>query len=593
MLQGDLTPLAAPWFTNSEDYAQVTSAQSYERLDGAFRRWRDLFSAAENQRDMARRIMDTYALPASEKNAARSRHAQALDQIHLLQKGSSSSTSDFYTYRYLATEGFLPGYNFPRLPLMAYIPASNDGRGRQAFLQRPRFLALSEFGPRSLVYHEGRAYRVTRAMLSLGSHEGTGAGANLPTRNVRLCAACGAGHFDETASTCHACGTPLGDAEIVKNIYRIENVATHPAERITANDEERQRVGFELQTTFQWAIRDQVRDVRQSVAHDQDGALLHLSYGSGATITRINKGLRRRANRTQFGFKIDPVTGYWAKNDDEDADAVDPTAQPRQWIVPTVEDRKNALLIKPAAPDLSQAALTTLQHALLRGLEEVFQLEEGEILGEPLPNRDKRNGFLLYEATEGGAGVLTRLVSQPESLAMIARAALRIMHFDVPEEGDLSQVVRLSDVPGTACVAGCYKCLLSYFNQPDHEQIDRRDEAVQRTFLRLAMTPTTEVAPSASVTPSSPQPPAAGPLAAWMKAAAEHDVPPCDHSPLQVLDIAVPLVWRSHYAAGTIEPFSPEVEAALLDKGFEIVRFGDDKDQWPAAFGQLRQLLGR
>jgi hypothetical protein len=31
--------------------------------------------------------------------------------------------SDFETYRYLAEQGFLPGYNFPRLPLMAFIPA--------------------------------------------------------------------------------------------------------------------------------------------------------------------------------------------------------------------------------------------------------------------------------------------------------------------------------------------------------------------------------------------------------------------------------------------------------------------------------------
>ena len=31
--------------------------------------------------------------------------------------------------------------------------------------QRARFLAISEFGPGSLVYHEGRAYRVDRALL--------------------------------------------------------------------------------------------------------------------------------------------------------------------------------------------------------------------------------------------------------------------------------------------------------------------------------------------------------------------------------------------------------------------------------------------
>ena len=29
------------------------------------------------------------------------------------------------------------------------------------------------------------------------------------------------------------------------------------------------------------------------------------------------------------------------------------------------------------------------------------------------------------------------------------------------------------------CVKGCYRCLLSYYNQPDHELIDRTDEAVE------------------------------------------------------------------------------------------------------------------
>ena len=64
-------------------------------------------------------------------------------------------------------------------------------------------------------------------------------------------------------------------------------------------------------------------------------------------------------------------------------------------------------------------------------IESTFQLEESEIIAEPMPTRDDRKGVLFYEATEGGAGVLTRLVAEPERLATVARAALAIMHFDV------------------------------------------------------------------------------------------------------------------------------------------------------------------
>lgn len=80
--------------------------------------------------------------------------AQATDQLSILEQGKASNGSDFYSYRYLATKGFLPGYNFLRLPLYAFVPATQGG-SQGAFLQRARFLAISEFGPRSLIYHEG------------------------------------------------------------------------------------------------------------------------------------------------------------------------------------------------------------------------------------------------------------------------------------------------------------------------------------------------------------------------------------------------------------------------------------------------------
>jgi hypothetical protein len=38
----------------------------------------------------------------------------------------------------------------------------------------------------------------------------------------------------------------------VRNLYRIETVETVPVERISINDEDRQRQGFELQTTYRF-----------------------------------------------------------------------------------------------------------------------------------------------------------------------------------------------------------------------------------------------------------------------------------------------------------------------------------------------------
>ena len=590
LVADDLTPEMAPWYPGRDAYADAIVASAAQRFDAAFHRWRDLFAAAEVQRDAARRTMDDYSTPYQEKRAAQSRHAQAVDQLNLLQRGKNAFSSDFYTYRYLATEGFLPGYNFPRLPLLAYIPASRDGGGRQTYLQRPRFLALAEFGPRSLVYHEGRAHRVVRALLSLDHREAATPDTQMPTNAVRICANCGAGHFGDDLSMCHSCETSLGDAEVVGNTYRIENVATQPAEQITANDEERQRQGFDLQTTFEWAVRDQEIDVQRASARDDEGEIVSLAYGAGATITRLNKGLRRRADKKVLGFRIDPVSGYWAKNeDDEDENPLDPAASPRQWIVPSVQDRRNALLFKPADDTLSEVTMATVQHAILRGIEAVFQLEEGEMLAEPMPTRDVRNGFLLYEATEGGAGVLTRLVSQENVLATVARTALRIMHLAGGEDSLPESISDLSD-QGDPCVAACYRCLMSYYNQPDHEKLDRRDEDARALLMRLARARTVATAdpPADESLPVDGEDTREG---RWLAEASRRGIPAPDEKPLTAGDRSVSCVWRKHYVAAIIDEADHPALGPMEDLGFEVVQFEDSAD-WRAAFARLSSALG-
>ncbi|MBL8679270.1 MAG: DEAD/DEAH box helicase [Myxococcales bacterium] len=593
LLEEDLTPTLAPWYPGRDVFSDEIVESALKRFEEKFNRWRDLFSAAERQREAAHKTQTDYAAPSAEKKAALSRYLQAKDQLTLLQpdtRTSNSPSSDFNTYRYLATEGFLPGYNFPRLPLMAYIPATNDGR--QTYLQRPRFLALSEFGPRSLVYHEGRAYRVVRAMLSLNQQTNAGADVRLPTKTVRICKSCGASHWTDEPSMCHSCGASLGDAEIVNDTYRIENVSTQPAERITANDEERQRQGFELQTTFEWATRDHVLDVRRGVARDGDGEIVTLAYGPSATITRLNKGLRRRKNRTQLGFMIDPISGYWAKNEDEGEELLDPTASARQRIVPSVKDHKNALLLQPRDAELSQTTLTTLQHALLRGIEAVFQLEEGEILAEPMPQRDARTGFLFYEATEGGAGVLTRLVAEPERLAEVARRSLEIMHFDL-SAGLPNVATMLVDQPGTACVAACYRCVMSYFNQPDHEQLDRRDEDARSLLLRLAHGTTEGLAAPIPRRPTDPPSSTTGDLAStWRAYARDRELPPADSEPLVIDGHSIALVWRGHYVAALFSEQN-DLRRALEQKGFELVVLGEHEASWAEPTSALAKLLGR
>jgi len=152
------------WFAGPTPHAASVVAAAPDKFASAFERWRGLLAAAERQVEDATRTLKDYSISPQERRSAETRQAAGNIQIKLLLRGAEGQGSDFYVYRYLATEGFLPGYNFPRLPLMAFVPGGQGGKG-QRYIQRARFLAIAEFGPGSLVYHEGRAYRVDRALL--------------------------------------------------------------------------------------------------------------------------------------------------------------------------------------------------------------------------------------------------------------------------------------------------------------------------------------------------------------------------------------------------------------------------------------------
>lgn len=98
----------------------------------------------------------------------------------------TASQSDFYSYRYFASEGFLPEYSFPRLPISAFIPGRRAKAGTDDFLSRPRFLAISEFGPRNFVYHEGSRYVINRVILPVSSALDPESGRSIPTITAKI-----------------------------------------------------------------------------------------------------------------------------------------------------------------------------------------------------------------------------------------------------------------------------------------------------------------------------------------------------------------------------------------------------------------------
>ncbi|MCK5747336.1 MAG: ATP-dependent helicase, partial [Oricola sp.] len=126
------------WLDKVDDWVAETAGGAAEAFDRAFDRWRGLHQSARSQMIEAQKKLQRPGLSARERQRLDAQAQAASQQIGILENGQARNGSDFYTYRYLATEGFLPGYNFPRLPLYAFVPAGGSDT-RAAFLQRARF----------------------------------------------------------------------------------------------------------------------------------------------------------------------------------------------------------------------------------------------------------------------------------------------------------------------------------------------------------------------------------------------------------------------------------------------------------------------
>lgn len=564
-------------------------------------RWRELYRAAMAQQARANRTMLDASSSMKDKNSAKAARAEAEAQLDLLlAKGDRVMQSDFYSYRYFASEGFLPGYNFPRLPLSAFIPGRRGGRGTDEFLSRPRFLAISEFGPNAYVYHEGLRYQIVKAVLPVEA-DGTGA-ERIVKRSIKLCPDCGYLHPIEQIApdTCASCGAELPVP--VEQLFRLTNVGTRRRDRINSDEEERQRQGFEITTAFRFAEREGELSKQTATAASNGEPFVDLEYGHSATLWRMNLGLRRRRDQAVLGFLIDIDTGMWAKSEEVEDTAVTNEAEPQgkrtERVVPYVEDRRNCLVLTPSA-EWDATVMASLAAALKSAIQVTYQLEDSELAVESLPDRATRRSLLFYEAAEGGAGVLRRLVEDPTALPRVAARALELCHFDAT--GADTGHARGAKEP---CTAACYDCLMSYYNQPDHELLDRFQ--IADLLVQLSRS-AVEVSPNAlpreahferlmRLTDSDLE-------RRWLKAVRDGGFRlPTDAQPLvEAAGTRPDFLYHDHAVAVYVDgPVHDEdhiagddtmKREALEDLGYTVIAFRHD-DDWPALFTRFPEVFG-
>src|SRR5690606_36200171 len=130
------------------------------------------------------------------------------------------------------------------------------------------------------------------------------------------------------------------------------------------------------------------------------------------------------------GFWLDMNRGVWSRKEDPDNDSGSEVSEVNnadlRRVVPYVDDRQNTLLLTLQREGLARlkgedrtatsAHFLSLGYALKRGICSVFQLEENELDMELMPDDSNPHSLLFIESSEGGAGVLTRLLEEPGAM---------------------------------------------------------------------------------------------------------------------------------------------------------------------------------
>jgi len=362
----------------------------------------------------------------------------------------------WYLYRYLGGEGFLPGYAFPP---EATVLSFND---QESDLARNPVIALTEYAPGNFVYYRGQRYEVTHARPRTRQMQPD-------VEPVLACPACGRAYVgsDQTKRTVCLCGQNLSGVHPRQGLALSDMYARRRA-RITADEEERLRLGYELTKHYMAGGRRTVYRVSA-----EGGLAFQLTVEHGGQVLLLNRGVREREGEPR-GFTLCAKCHRWLMGENAEQKHVGtPTKRgecprgargedllQRLWLTQTVQS--DLVLLDVPLPDRAEAEpfYTTLLHTWLRALMVAFNLGESELDGflAPAPEGAQSYRLVLYETAVGGSGVLASLAEQSRLRMVVARVR-ELLH-----EGDSEG----------GCERACYDCLLSFYNQRDHELLDRR-----------------------------------------------------------------------------------------------------------------------
>ncbi|MEA3351932.1 MAG: DEAD/DEAH box helicase [Chloroflexota bacterium] len=432
------------WLTH--DFIQAAVSNFVDDLDYALDHWRQIY---RNLKDERAHINVRLGQETPEYMLDR-RRSMIENKMAQMREGKK----DWFMYRYLGQRGFLPGYAFP--PEAMHLAFSDQ----EDEIPRDPAIAIREYAPGNFVYYQGAQYEITHTRPSTKDLKPV-------TEPIVICFKCGRAYVgsEETKRSVCDCG---GSLQHPCHGLKMSDMFAIGRERITADEEERRRLGYE--TTQHYLGSGQA----MSYEVDLDGdTALKLTLEHKGEVLLINRGVRQKGEDAQ-GFTLCRKCFRWLMGDKAIERHI--TTNERQGKCPQgakeddlirglwlthKQESDVAIFDVPLSEEIDEDIFYhTLAHTLLRALLVAFNLDERELdvflapgIEDDIPQR-----VVIYETTTGGTGVLASLEEQGR-LEMVISRSRELLHENDPDGG---------------CEKACYECLLSFYNQREHHLFDRK-----------------------------------------------------------------------------------------------------------------------
>lgn len=479
------TDAALAWLTK-EFVADVVEAFPAE-VEQALRSWCDEFTSLVAE---YLKIRNKKLVPSKDDRR----------QMDLLERRMIFMREDreYYPLSFLARVGLLPRYGFPGQTIQVVDE-------RQRSISQVAAVGITEYAPGNRVYVAGRKLTVGRIRFGGGAKENP----RDHTQTYRYCSQCSYATEDTLAQHCPYCSGDGGERLLLRAecIDYMQGQGIQ-SEFITDDDEYRDRSEYDRAIYL-----EPLPDASAATLHEEQVSKvgsLEVRQSRRRTVRIFNRGLRSHGGLPGFmvclvcgtyrspaqqraaaagapSFSTGhaascPVTGWPDMTSYDRSNPTFPEVEPSLHLRTSVNgDVVEIPMPQPVSAAYAagqQAWVTTMAYALKLGIQREMFVGERELehfVAVRRPSTGPEVILTFFDTLPGGTGYLRRFFANLPDIAAVAHR-------------------HLAECP---CESACYRCLKQFWNQRDHELLDKR--LVQPALGLLAQGAVTEPRPALSL----------------------------------------------------------------------------------------------